>query len=118
VTPADFVASIADVAAGRNRPWRRPASFWKIEFRLAVGTETKGGGRIEISCSTPSGRECDRDLFLQELTLEIRNRARAARPSRSSRGAQFVEAAMNTARDLARTTTAAGLPRRSSVPAS
>ena len=46
VTPADFVASIADVAAGRNAAMAEAGLVLKrIEFRLAVGTETKAGGK-------------------------------------------------------------------------
>ncbi len=115
VTPADFVASIADVAAGRNAAMAEAGLVLaKVEFRLAVGTETKGGGKIEILVLDAEAARRTETSFLQEFTLEI--------PSSGRRGAaprplvpgvrEFVEAAMNTARDLARATAEAGLPQR------
>ncbi len=115
VTPADFVASIADVAAGRNAAMAEAGLVLaKIEFRLAVGTETKSGGRIEVLVLDAEAARRTETSFLQELTLVI--------PASGGRGAagrplvpgvrEFVEAAMNTARDLARATAAAGLPQR------
>ena len=115
VTPADFVASIADVAAGRNAAMAEAGLvLTKVEFRLAVGTETKGGGKIEILVLDAEAARRSETAFLQELTLEV--------PESGTRGAvarplvpgvrEFVEAAMNTARDLARATAAAGLPQR------
>jgi len=115
VTPADFVASMADVAAGRNEALAETGLVLKrIEFRLVVGTETKAGGSIEVLVLEAGASKTTETSFLQELTLEI--------PSSGRRGAaarplvpgvrEFVEAAMNTARDLARATSAAGLPQR------
>ncbi len=115
VTPADFVASIADVAAGRNPSMAEAGLVLKkIEFRLAVGTETKGGGKIEILVLDAEAARASETAFLQELTLEIPEtgaRGAAARPLVPG-VRDFVEAAMNTARDLARATTAAGLPQK------
>jgi len=115
VTPADFVASIADVAAGRNEAMAETGLvLTKIEFRLVVGTEAKAGGKIEVLVLDADASRRTETSFLQELTLEI--------PASGRRGAvarplvpgvrEFVEAAMNTARDLARATAAAGLPQR------
>jgi hypothetical protein len=115
VTPADFVASMADVAAGRNAALAETGLVLKrIEFRLAVGTTTRAGGNIEILVLDAEASRSTETSFLQELTLEI--------PSSGSRGVtarplvpgvrELVDAAMNTARDLARATSAAGLPQR------
>jgi hypothetical protein len=115
VTPADFVASMADVAAGRNEALAETGLVLKrIEFRLVVGTETKAGGSIEVLVLEAGASRTAETSFLQEFTLEI--------PSSGRRGAaprplvpgvrEFVEAAMNTARDLARATAAAGLPHK------
>jgi hypothetical protein len=115
VTPADFVASIADVAAGRNAAMAEAGLvLTKVEFRLAVGTVTKGGGKIEILVLDAEAARQSETAFLQELTLEV--------PASGARGAaarplvpgvrEFVEAAMNTARDLARAAAALGLPQR------
>ena len=115
VTPADFVASMADVAAGRNAALAETGLVLKrIEFRLAVGTTTRAGGNIEILVLDAEASRSTETSFLQELTLEI--------PATGSRGAaarplvpgvrELVDAAMNTARDLARATSAAGLPQK------
>jgi hypothetical protein len=115
VTPADFVASMADVAAGRNPALAETGLVLKkIEFRLVVGTETKAGGSIEVLILEAGVSRSAETSFLQELTLEIPSSGRkSAAPRPLVPGVQaFVEAAMNTARDLARATTAAGLPQR------
>ena len=105
VTPADFVASMADVAAGRNEALAETGLVLKrIEFRLVVGTETKAGGSIEVLVLEAGASKTTETSFLQELTLEIPSsgrRSAAARPLVPG-VREFVEAAMNTARDLAR----------------
>ena len=115
VTPADFVASMVDIAAGRNEALSETGLVLKrIEFHLAVGTETKAGGSIEILVLDAEIARTTQTSFLQELTLEIpASRSRSAAPRPLVPGVrEFVEAAMNTARDLARATAAAGLPQR------
>jgi hypothetical protein len=115
VTPADLVASIADVAAGQNPAMVEAGLVLKrIEFKLTVGLETRAGGKIEVVLLEAEASRATETAFLQELTLEIpesRVRSAAARPLVPGVRA-FVEAAMNTARDLARATAAAGLPQR------
>jgi hypothetical protein len=115
ITPADFVASIADVAAGRNAAMAETGLVLeKIEFRLAVGRQTKGGGKVEILLLDAEASRSAETAFVQELTLAV--------PAAGRRGAapralvpgvrEFVDAAMNTARDLARAAEAAGLPQK------
>jgi len=115
ITPADFVASIAEVATGRNAAMAEAGLVLKkIEFRLAVGTETKGGGKIEVLLLDAEASRATETSFLQELTLEIpetRTRKAAAQPLVPG-VREFIEAAMNTARDLARASDAAGLPQK------
>jgi hypothetical protein len=115
ITPSDFVASIADVATGRNAAMAEAGLVLKrIEFRLAVGTETKGGGKIEVLLFDAEASRATETAFLQELTLEVpetRTRKAAARPLVPG-VREFIEAAMNTARDLARASDAAGLPQK------
>ena len=115
ITPSDFVASIADVATGKNAAVAEAGLVLKrIEFRLAVGTETKGGGKIEILLLDAEASRATETSFLQELTLEIpETQARKAAAQPLVPGVrEFIEAAMNTARDLARASDAAGLPQR------
>ena len=115
VTPADFVASIADVATGQNAAVAEAGLVLKkIEFHLVVGTQTKGGGKIEVLLLDADASRSTETSFLQELTLEIpesRTR-RAAAPPLVPGVREFIDAAMNTARDLARAADAAGLPQK------
>jgi hypothetical protein len=115
VTPADFVASMVDVAAGRNAALAETGLVLKrMEFRLVVGTETKTGGSIEVLVLEAGAARSAETSFLQELTLEIPPSGRkSAAPRPLVPGVrEFVEAAMNTARDLARAAADAGLPQR------
>ena len=115
VSPSDFVASMADVAAGRNPALAETGLVLKrIEFRLTVGTETKAGGSIEILVLDAEAAKTTETSFLQELTLEIpASGRRSAAPRPLVPGVrEFVDAAMNTARDLARAAAEAGLPQR------
>jgi len=115
VTPADLVASIADVAAGRNAAMAEAGLVLKkIEFRLAVGREVRGGGSIEIVLLDAEASRAAETSFLQELTLEIPETARRGVAPRSLVPGvrEFVDAAMNTARDLAKAANDAGLPQR------
>jgi hypothetical protein len=115
VTPADFVASMADVAAGRNEALAETGLVLKrIEFRLAVGTRTTVGGNIEVLVLDAEASRSTETSFLQELTLEIpASGRRGAAPRGLVPGVrEFVNAAMNTARDLARAAASEGLPQK------
>jgi len=115
ITPADLVASIADVAAGRNPALAETGLvLQKIEFHLSVGRQTKGGGKIEVLLLDAEAARSSETAFLQELTLEIpKTGRRSAAPAPLVPGvSDFVDAAMNTARDLARAAQAAGLPQK------
>jgi hypothetical protein len=117
VTPADLVASIADVAAGRNAAMAETGLVLKrIEFRLVVGREVRGGGSIEVLLLDAEAARSSETSFVQELTLEIPasgggHRGAAARPLVPG-VREFVESAMDTARDLSRAAADAGLPQR------
>ncbi|HYX21463.1 MAG TPA: hypothetical protein VFA98_11520 [Thermoanaerobaculia bacterium] len=115
ITPADFVAAVADVAAGRNPAAAEAGLVLKrIEFHLAVGTETKMGAKVEILLLDAEASRSAETSFVQELTLEIPAAgAHRIAPAPTVAGVrEFVEAAMNTARDLARAAAAAGMPQR------
>jgi hypothetical protein len=116
VTPADLVASVADVAAGRNPAMAEAGLVLKkIEFRLAVGREVRGGGSIEIVLLDAEAARSSETSFVQELTLEIPETGRrgvAARATIVPGVREFVDSAMNTARDLAKAAADAGLPQR------
>jgi hypothetical protein len=115
ITPADFVASIADVAAGRNPAMAEAGLVLKrIDFKLTVGTDTRAGGKIEILVLDAETSRATETEFVQALTLEIpaAGGKRAAAPPLVPGVREFVDAAMNTARDLARAASAAGLPQQ------
>ena len=115
VTPADFVAAIADVAAGRNAAMAETGLVLKrIEFKLLVGTQTKGGGKIEILLLDADISRSSETAFTEDLTLEIPEiTSKRIAPAPLVPGVrEFVDAAMNTARDLARAASAAGLPQQ------
>jgi hypothetical protein len=115
VTPADFVAAITDVASGRNAALAETGLVLKrIEFKLLVGTETKGGGKVEVLLLDAEASRSAETAFTQELTLEIpETSGKRIAPAPLVPGVrEFVDAAMNTARDLARAAAAAGLPQQ------
>jgi len=115
IAPSDFVAAVADVAAGRNPAAAEAGLVLKrIEFHLAVGTETKMGAKVEILLLDADASRSAETSFVQELTLEIPAAgAHRIAPAPTVAGVrEFVDAAMNTARDLARAAAAAGMPQR------
>jgi len=115
ITPADFVASVIDVASGRNESMAEAGLVLKrIEFRLAVGRQASAGAKLEVLLLDAEASRASETAFVQEFTLEVpagRGRSTAAKALVPG-VAEFVESAMNTARDLARVATAAQLPQR------
>lgn len=115
VSPAELVSSIADVATGKNAAMAEAGLVLKrIEFRLAVGRQTEGGGKVEILLLDAEASRSVETAFLQEFTLEIPpegRRGAAARPLVPG-VREFLDAAMDAARDLARAASEAGLPQR------
>ena len=116
VTPADLVASIAEVATGRNESLAETGLvLHRIEFRLAVGRKTTAGGKLEVLILDADASRETETSFVQEFTLEIpasRGRSAAAAAPLVPGVAELVDSAMNTARDLARAANREGLPQR------
>jgi len=115
ITPADLVASIADVATGQNADVAAAGLVLKrIEFKLAVGRKTEGGGKVEILLLDAEASRSVETAFVQEFTLEIpaEGRRRAAERPLVPGVREFVLDAMHAARDLARAASDAGLPQR------
>jgi hypothetical protein len=114
VSPADLVASIADVAAGRNAAMAEAGLVLKtIEFKLAVTWEEKTEGKVGILVLDLGGSRRSEVSFLQTFTLEIPREARKSVAAPQIPGvARFVEAAMTMARDLARAASRQGLPHK------
>lgn len=115
ITPADLVASIADVATGQNADAAAAGLVLKrIEFKLAVGRKTEGGGKVEILLLDAETSRSVETAFVQEFTLEIpaEGRRRAAERPLVPGVRELVLDAMHAARDLARAASEAGLPQR------
>jgi hypothetical protein len=115
ITPADLVASIADVATGQNADAAAAGLVLKrIEFKLAVGRKTEGGGKVEILLLDAETSRSVETAFVQEFTLEIpaEGRRRAAERPLVPGVRELVVDAMHAARDLARAASEAGLPQR------
>jgi len=115
ISPADLVASISEVASGQNPAMREAGLVLKtIELKLLVGTEEKAGGKLSVIVLDAEAARRSEISFTQAFTLEI-----PPSPSRQAMvGAvvpgvrEFVEAAMETARQIARAAAAQGLPQR------
>ena len=117
LSPADLVASLADVANGRNADHRRRrARLETIELRLAVGRERRGDGRVSDSRSRcrsvadgprlPSPRP-------SRFSSHLPRAARTAAPAAAIPGVvDFVEAAMSSAREIVAAAARAELPQR------
>jgi NTP-dependent ternary system trypsin peptidase co-occuring protein len=114
ISPADLVASISDVAAGRNADMREAGIYLKsIEFKLLVGTERETGGKAHIVLLDAEASRKSEVSFLQTFVLEapsapVKSLASPVLPEVR----QFVEAAMETARSIARVAAREGLPQR------
>ena len=83
ITPSEFVASIVDVASGRNESVAEAGLVLKrIDFRLAVGRQTSAGAKLEVLLLDAEASRGSETAFVQEFTLEIpaaRGRSTAAR---------------------------------------
>ncbi len=115
ITPADLVASIADVATGQNADAAAAGLVLKrIQFKLAVGRKTEGGGKVEILLLDAETSRSVETAFVQEFTLEIppEGRRRAAERPLVPGVRELVLDAMHAARDLALAASEAGLPQR------
>jgi hypothetical protein len=115
VSPADLVASISEVASGRNPAMREAGLILKtVELKLLLGTEEKAGGKISVVVISAEAARRSEVSFSQTFILEI-----PASPKRAVASGplvpgvrEFVETAMEAARDIVRAAAAEGLPQR------
>lgn len=115
LSPADLVASISEVASGKNPAMREAGLLLKtIELKLLLGTEEKTGGKLSVVVLDAEAARRSEISFTQTFTLDV-----PASPSRAAMAGalvpgvrEFVEAAMETARDIARAAAAEGMPQR------
>jgi hypothetical protein len=118
LSPADLVASLADVANGRNPDLAETGLVLKrIELKLLVGRERRAGARASFVLLDAEASRRSEVSFSQTFRLELpppeRRRAAAEMPAVSVPGvAEFVDAAIEAARELAAAAAREGLPQK------
>lgn len=116
LSPAELVASLADVANGRNADMAATGLVLKtIELRLLVGREDRAGGRVSFVILDAEASRRSEVSFAQAFVLELpppaRSRSAASVPTVPG-VAEFVEAAMEAAREIAAASAREGLPQK------
>ena len=116
LSPAELVASLADVASGRNADMADTGLALKsIELRLLVGRESRAGGKVSFLVLDAEASRRSEVSFSQTFTLELPppSRTRSVAPAPAVPGVvEFVEAAMATAREIAAAASREGLPQK------
>lgn len=116
LSPADLVASLADVANGRNADMAETGLALKqIELRLAVGRERRGDGRVSVLVLDLEASRRTETSFTQTFTLQLPppSRRRTAATVAAMPGVvDFVEAAMSSAREIVAAAARAELPQK------
>jgi hypothetical protein len=116
LSPAELVASLADVANGRNADMAETGLALKsIELRLLVGRESRAGGKVSVLVLDAEASRRSEVSFAQTFTLELPppSRTRSVAPAPAVPGVvEFVEAAMATAREIAAAASREGLPQK------
>ena len=116
LSPADLVASLADVANGRNADMAETGlALKRIELKLAVGRERRRDGRVSILVLDAGASRRSETSFTQTFTLDLpppSRRALAASATAVPGVVEFVEAAMSSARELVAAVARAEIPQR------
>ena len=116
LSPADLVASLAEVANGRNADMAEAGLTLKqIELKLAVGRERRRDGHVSILVLDADASRRSETSFTQTFTLELpppSRRQTAATVAAVPGVVDFVEAAMSSARELVAAAARAELPQK------
>jgi hypothetical protein len=116
LSPADLVASLADVANGRNADMADTGlALTRIELKLAVGRERRRDGRVSILVLDAGASRRAETSFTQTFTLELpppSRRTAAATVAAFPGVVDFVDAAMSSARELVAAAARAGIPQK------
>lgn len=116
LSPADLVASLADVANGRNADMAETGlALKRIELKLAVGRERRRDGRVSILVLDAGASRRTETSFTQTFTLDLpppSRRTAAATVAALPGVVDFVDAAMSSARDLVAAVARAGIPQK------
>lgn len=116
ISPSELLASLADVAQGRNADLAETGlALKKVELRVVVGHDrraTARAGFLVLDAEASRGSEIS---FTQTFTFDLPppQRRRPAAPAAAVPGvADFVDAAIATARELADVAARENLPQR------
>lgn len=116
LSPGELLASLADVANGRNADLAEIGlALKRIELKLLVGSERRSGAHAGFLVLDVEASRRSEVSFTQTFTLELppSERKRAAASSATVPGvAEFVDAAIANARELAAAAEREGLPQQ------
>jgi hypothetical protein len=118
LSPADLVASLADVANGRNADLVETGLVLKtIELKLLVGRERRGGANASILVLDAAASSRSDVSFSQSFRLDLPSPARRGAAAETIGAgfpgvAEFVDAAIAAARELADAAARAALPQK------
>lgn len=116
ISPADLLASLADVAQGRNADLADTGlALKRIELRVVVGHERRMGAHASVLVLDAESSRQNDVSFTQTFTFDlppIDRRRPAMSPVPVPGVAEFVEAAIATARELAAVAEREDLPQR------
>jgi hypothetical protein len=118
LSPAELVASLAEVANGRNADLAETGLVLKsIELKLLVGRERKSGARASFLVLDAEGSRRSEISFTQTFTLELPPPGRRRAATETFRAGfpgvvDFVEAAISAARELAAAAAREELPQK------
>ena len=116
LSPAELVASLADVANGRNAGLAETGLVLKtIELRLLVGREDRAGGRVSFVVLDGEASRRSEVSFAETFILELPppGRSRSVAPVASMPAVvEFVEGAIASAREIAAAAARDGLPQK------
>lgn len=116
ISPSELLASLADVAQGRNADLAETGlALKKVELRLVVGHDRRAAAHASFLVLDAEASRRSEISFTQTFTFELPppERRRPAAPPVTVPGvAEFVEAAIATARELAAVAAREDLPQR------
>ncbi len=116
LSPGELVASLADVANGRNADLAEIGlALKRIELKLLVGSERRSGAHAGFLVLDVEASRRSEVSFTQTFTLELpppERRRAAASPATVPGVVEFVDAAIANARELAAAAEREGLPQQ------
>lgn len=116
ISPAELFASLADVAQGRNADLAETGLVLKrIEIKVVVGHDRRAGGRASFLVLDAESSRQSETSFTATFTFELppaERRKSATAPVALPAVAEFVDAAIATARELVAAAERAELPQR------